>query len=131
MERLLGYTTLRVRLYALASLGALVVLSGCGADNSYKNTLRPPEPINVTANVSTKRVSVSPTGFGAGPKPVGDTDTRLVDTLAVTLIGSGGRSVFLAGVGPAATGATSAPRLASARGAPEASCNRATLHPGM
>jgi hypothetical protein len=67
MERLLGYTTLRVRLYALASLGALVVLSGCGADNSYKNTLRPAEPINVTANVSTKRVSVSPTGFGAGP----------------------------------------------------------------
>ena len=67
MERLFGYTTLRVRLYALASLGALVALSGCGADNSYKNTLRPAEPINVTANVSTKRVSVSPTGFGAGP----------------------------------------------------------------
>ena len=33
--------------------------------------------------------------MGPAPKPVGDTDTRLVDTLAVTLIGSGGRSVFL------------------------------------
>jgi hypothetical protein len=67
MERLAGHTMLRARTLALASLGAAVVLAGCGADTSYHNKLRPPEPINVTANVSDKRVSVSPTGFGAGP----------------------------------------------------------------
>lgn len=67
MERLLGHTPLRARAFAFAILGISVVLAGCGADNSYKNQLRPPEPINVTANVSDKRVSVSPTGFGAGP----------------------------------------------------------------
>jgi len=67
MERLLGQSRLGARVFAVASLGALVLVAGCGADNSYKNKLRPPEPINVTANVSDKRVSVSPTGFGAGP----------------------------------------------------------------
>jgi hypothetical protein len=64
MERLLGQKILRVGLLAAASA---VVLAGCGADTSYKNKNRPPEPINITANVSNKRVSVSPTGFGAGP----------------------------------------------------------------
>jgi uncharacterized membrane protein YdfJ with MMPL/SSD domain len=67
MERLFGQFMPRARVLAVASLGGTVLLAGCGADNSYKNKLRPSEPINVTANVSDKRVSVSPTGFGAGP----------------------------------------------------------------
>jgi hypothetical protein len=67
MERVFGQFMPRARVLAVATLGGAVVLAGCGADNSYKNKLRPPEPINVTANVSDKRVSVSPTGFGAGP----------------------------------------------------------------
>jgi hypothetical protein len=46
--------------------GALA-LAGCGAGKDYKNAPRPPAPINVTAYVSPKRVSVSPSSFGAGP----------------------------------------------------------------
>ena len=67
MERVFGQFMPRARVLAVATLGGAVLLTGCGADNSYTNKLRPPEPINVTANVSDKRVSVSPTGFGAGP----------------------------------------------------------------
>jgi hypothetical protein len=67
MERF-GHTTHRARLLAFASLAvAIPFAAGCGSDNSYKNKLKPPEPINVTANVSEKRVSVSPNAFGAGP----------------------------------------------------------------
>jgi hypothetical protein len=64
MERLLGQKNVRAALLAAVSV---VVLAGCGADTSYKNKNRPAEPINVTANVSDKRVSVSPNGIGAGP----------------------------------------------------------------
>lgn len=52
---------------ALAVAGLALALSGCGEDDDYKNELRPPSPINVTAYVSPKRVSVSPATFGAGP----------------------------------------------------------------
>ena len=59
-----GHTTLRAGALILAS--ATVLGAGCGSE-SHKNKLKPPEPINVTASVSDKRVSVSPKAFGAGP----------------------------------------------------------------
>lgn len=63
-----GHTTRSLRALVLAALGTTaLVAAGCGDDSSYKNKLRPPEPINVTANVSNSRVSVSPDAFGAGP----------------------------------------------------------------
>src|SRR5438445_4382897 len=53
------------------ALGAAVLLAivpaGCGSQKDYRNELRPPAPINITAYISNSRVSVSPTRFGAGP----------------------------------------------------------------
>jgi hypothetical protein len=50
----------------LGVAGALA-FAGCGSDDDYKNELRPPAPINVTAYVSPKKISASPAAFGAGP----------------------------------------------------------------
>jgi hypothetical protein len=47
--------------------GAMLTVAGCGESQTSKTELRPPAPINVTAFISPKRVSVSPTTFGAGP----------------------------------------------------------------
>jgi hypothetical protein len=59
---------LRRALGGLACASALL-LASCGSSGggSYKNELRPPSPINVTAYVNDKSVSVSPARFGAGP----------------------------------------------------------------
>src|SRR4051812_10820805 len=63
-----GHTTRSLPALVLAVIGtSALVGAGCGDDTSYKNKLKPPEPINVTANVSNSRVSVSPNAFGAGP----------------------------------------------------------------
>jgi hypothetical protein len=57
-------------LTALAAGAALaaVAVAGCGGSSSdYKNQPRPAAPITITASISSKRVSVSPSRFGAGP----------------------------------------------------------------
>ena len=41
--------------------------AGCGGDDDFANRPRPATPINVTAAISTSKVSVSPRTFGAGP----------------------------------------------------------------
>ena len=44
------------------------VLAACGDDGGdYANKPRPATPINVTAAISDKKISVSPKEFGAGP----------------------------------------------------------------
>jgi len=62
-------STHSTRLLPVAGLvGMALAIAGCGGSGSdYKNELRPPAPINVTAYVSPKRISVSPANFGAGP----------------------------------------------------------------
>jgi hypothetical protein len=50
-------------------LVAIVLLAGCGEDDTveYGNKPRPPAPINVTAAIDSDRVRVSPRTFGSGP----------------------------------------------------------------
>jgi hypothetical protein len=68
MENLKRTAGRGVRAPAFAAVvAAAVVVAGCGSKDSYKNNLRPPAPINVTAAISPKAVSVSPAKFGAGP----------------------------------------------------------------
>ena len=65
MQRTAGSSAPALALGALAAL--TVAVSGCGGDDDYHNTLRPPAPINITAYISNQRVAVSPARFGAGP----------------------------------------------------------------
>jgi hypothetical protein len=46
-------------------VGALVIASCGGSDNRTAN--RPPVPINVSVQLGTRKVTVSPAKFGAGP----------------------------------------------------------------
>jgi hypothetical protein len=56
------------RPWVLGTGGAVaLVVAGCGSSGSYKNLPRPPAAINVSAEISRDRVSVSPDHFGAGP----------------------------------------------------------------
>ena len=51
--------------------GAVVfasLLAGCGGDSAdYASKPRPATPINITAAISDKKISISPKEFGAGP----------------------------------------------------------------
>ena len=50
------------------ALLAAALLTGCGGgDDDYANNPRPPAPINVTAAITERAITVSPTKFGAGP----------------------------------------------------------------
>jgi hypothetical protein len=44
-----------------------LALAGCGSGGDYTNKLRPPAPVIVSAFVSDKAVSISPSHLGAGP----------------------------------------------------------------
>jgi hypothetical protein len=70
--RVIGMETRRTRertsrrALAPALLVVAALVAGCG-DSSYKNNLRPPSPLNITASVSDRGIAVSPATFGAGP----------------------------------------------------------------
>lgn len=68
MERMLS----RVREAGFGAFTATVavsalVLSSCGSGNDYTNCLRPPVPVNVSAAITKRSVSLSPSKLGAGP----------------------------------------------------------------
>ena len=44
-----------------------IVLGSCGGGNDYTNCLRPPVPVNVSAAITKRSVSLSPRKLGAGP----------------------------------------------------------------
>jgi hypothetical protein len=82
------------RFAAVALSGLVLAASGCGGEEDYKNELRPPSPINVTAFVSPNRVSVSPSNFGAGPIVVivtNQSNSSQEVTFASESLGSSGR----------------------------------------
>src|SRR2546423_4166735 len=81
MEWILRRSRRTYRVLPLAVATAAFSLAGCGSDNSYKNKPRPPEPINITAAITKKSVSISPAQLGAGPVVIlisNQTDTRQV-----------------------------------------------------
>src|SRR5919201_4323178 len=51
---------------ALALCSAALLVSSCGGSD-HRNANRPPVPINVSVQLSARKVSVSPAKFGAGP----------------------------------------------------------------
>ena len=56
------------RAATLLVAGAACALAGCGGGGEdYANKPRPATPINVTAAISDKEISISPKEFGAGP----------------------------------------------------------------
>jgi hypothetical protein len=62
-----GYIARVPRRALIVVAAACCGLAGCGGGNDYANKNRPPAPINVTAAISTKKISISPKTFGAGP----------------------------------------------------------------
>lgn len=52
---------------AVSAAGVMGALAGCGGESDYANKPRPATPINVTAAISDKKISLSPKQFGAGP----------------------------------------------------------------
>ena len=58
----------RIATTALLIAGTACALAGCGdSGEDYANKPRPAAPINVTAAISDKQISISPKEFGAGP----------------------------------------------------------------
>ena len=52
----------------MLAAGAACALAGCGSSGGdYANKPRPATPINVTAAINDKKISISPKQFGAGP----------------------------------------------------------------
>jgi hypothetical protein len=65
-QRLIGAKRRTLRALALA-LGLLTItLAACG-ESDDRNKNRPPVPINVSVQLGSKKVTVSPAKFGAGP----------------------------------------------------------------
>ena len=54
------------RALLLLTAALCCALTACGGED-YANKPRPASPINITAAISTKKISVSPKTFGAGP----------------------------------------------------------------
>ena len=93
----------------VAVMAGALLLAGCGDNDDYKNDPRPPSPINVTAFVGAKRVSVSPNSFGAGPIVVivtNQSNSSQDVTFQTSRAGSGGSADVTQSTGPINPGDT-------------------------
>jgi len=103
----------------VALLAGGIVIAGCGNDKNYKNEPRPPSPINVTAFVSGRQVSVSPNTFGAGPIVVIVTNQSQSSqdvTFQTSTAGSGSGDDLTQSTGPINPGDTGQIKLDVAQG---------------
>jgi hypothetical protein len=86
---------------AATALAVTVGAAGCGASTDYRNQDRPPAPINLTAVISPRQVSVSPVRFGAGPIVLIVTNqTGASQRLTLTTADSIGRHPITQSTGP-------------------------------
>src|SRR3954452_14895832 len=123
--------TLRTCVVLLA--GALVI-GGCGNGNDYKNDPRPPSPINVTAFVGAKRVSVSPNAFGAGPIVVivtNQSNSSQDVTFRTSTAGSGGNNDVTQATGPINPGDTGQIKLDVVQGRYEVKTGDEAIRPAL
>jgi hypothetical protein len=85
----------------VAVTSAAFALTSCGNDTSYKNKLRPPSPINITAAISESGISLSPSKLGAGPILIvvsNQSAASQVATLEVNQLQSSAKSEKTAGL---------------------------------
>lgn len=59
--------TLRASLTATVMTATVLAMVGCGSKEDYANDPRPPAPVNISAAISSDKITVSPGSFGAGP----------------------------------------------------------------
>lgn len=80
----------------VATVVLAVALAGCGGDDGFGNEPRPAAEVTVGAAIAPKRVSVSPSRFGAGPIELivsNQTRTSQRLTLESQLLADGGREL--------------------------------------
>ena len=51
----------------LVAVLAAIAVSGCGGDDEARSEQRPPVPVNLSVQMGTEKVTVSPAETGAGP----------------------------------------------------------------
>ena len=62
----MGYIARVPRRALILAAAACCGVAACGGGSDYANKDRPPSPINVTAAITSKKISLSPKTFGAG-----------------------------------------------------------------
>jgi hypothetical protein len=115
----------------VALLAGGLVIGGCGDDNDYKNEPRPPSPINVTAFVGAKSVSVSPNSFGAGPIVVIVTNqsNSSQDVTFQTSVAASGKNEVTQSTGPINPGDTGQIKLDVVEGKYQVKTGNGSIRP--
>jgi hypothetical protein len=115
MER--GRVYMRGFTRPLCAVGLLLALAlaGCGSDTSYENGPRPPQPIVVSASISSRSVSLSPSRFGGGPITIVITN-QSADTQQLTVETAGTEAGITQKTGPINRGDTATMKLFLTKG---------------
>lgn len=95
---------MRIRMIGI-TVTCAVVISACGSTGGKLATeLRPPNPVNLTVNVSNSQISVSPSSVGAGPVVfIVTNQANMAEALAISRAGSTGAIARTAPINPQGT----------------------------